>query len=783
MKHLEYFSLFENKSIDMMLDKYKSKGITIDESDYNYFKKVTQKLPNNLRKLLLWLLEGEEASEVSVVYDYYLELRNKHLKVPDINQFKKSEDLYDALQIVENNYKINRIVQELPSDLKSQYKKLSPTLKSTVDSLFKGLSEKDEKNQLIKKISRYKTIGELSKVIDNLLSSPNGYTDMLVSIENDPNSDLIYFENGIIIAKINDYSSSCKLGSSSWCISTSERFFKSYTTDRDQYFIWDFNLNITDPLSLIGLTKNKFEELNLDNIINQGKTIIDLQIRNVHDRNDRTILNNIVNIIKEKKIPFDVLFDTDEKEMIFNSLIKSNVSSVVRYLIKNPNLTDEVCDHIIKNRSTKDVIKMNQEVIANKVNHRGNEGDRLSKWFNLETLNDYLKDLLENDKKLLLEICISKYDKTTSTYFYTLAYTDFISINDLLNYTTHKNDDISNHYISTGTIRKISLSRIEKINDLDEKFEYLFNWYWGIDGITRPAKNLLLSICENNNQLTKTKNKIKALKLIKNNFESSKLLKDIELDNIKGLVELESLVHNIFQYKPKVIYKKEFISNVLDFITRLNENKPNSVIIDVVTKFDFKYMGLETLKLFKIFPINFHNKLYDSINGSHNVGVRLKSKSGWEYMKDINVNGYLPNNPVYQTLVVSTPKDIKDNLDLLNIIIDKTDRVSDKHIYVITSGNKILINKYFNDIIDRVKLYVDKKYFPDYREVIHLILKSKKMSYNDFRDLIRSIFYIIEDKDEQFRDTIERYSKYVEGDDRKKEIILRYLYNNGFRDY
>ena len=171
MKYLlKYKKLFENKAVDQLLAKYAKHGKTIDQSDLDYLKKITNKLPNNLPKLVKWALDGYDiGTDIDVPYDYYVSLREQNLKVPDINQFKSPEDLYDYLQIIEKEYKINKMVQEFPSNLKAQYKRLNDT--SEIDNLLLLLSEKDTKNELIKKISRYKNINDLKKVINNFLSS------------------------------------------------------------------------------------------------------------------------------------------------------------------------------------------------------------------------------------------------------------------------------------------------------------------------------------------------------------------------------------------------------------------------------------------------------------------------------------------------------------------------------------------------------------------------------------------------------------------------------------
>ena len=320
-------SLFENKKyIQKILDES-----DFDESDIKYLKDLTKKNPNNLTKLLKWVLEGEDiGSSISPVYEYYLELREKNLKVPDINQFETPEKLYDYLQDLENSYKVNKIVQELPSNLKSKYRSLKD--KSKVDYYFLELYNRKDKKEIIVKLSKYKNVNDLLEIIKKLLSGSNEYYDILKSLEKDENSEVLYSKNNVILAEIKSYTKSCEIGSRSWCISTSEHMWSSYVTENNnkQLFLWNFNLDPSDNLSLIGITIKNIEQI--------LRSFDKKPIETSHNRRDEYIkysdLSKILNSI-DKEL-HEIVFDTFEisKSYITKGDIRTTYN-ICSYYMKN----------------------------------------------------------------------------------------------------------------------------------------------------------------------------------------------------------------------------------------------------------------------------------------------------------------------------------------------------------------------------------------------------------------------------------------------------------------
>lgn len=74
----------------------------------------------------------------------------------------------------------------------------------------------------------------------------------------DDTSEIVYQNenDNLLILKISTFKQSKLLGTNKWCISRDESHFDNYTTNRFQYFIYDFNKEPSDKLSKIGITLN-----------------------------------------------------------------------------------------------------------------------------------------------------------------------------------------------------------------------------------------------------------------------------------------------------------------------------------------------------------------------------------------------------------------------------------------------------------------------------------------------------------------------------------------------
>jgi hypothetical protein len=118
-------------------------------------------------------------------------------------------------------------------------------------------------NQFIgKKMARFKTTEELNLALNQFINLFGFSYEGVINKANDLNIQIVSKENNSVILKIKNFEEASAIGSSSWCICTSETYFNSYVNkDSNQYFVFDFNKEKSSSESLIGITVDRDGEL------------------------------------------------------------------------------------------------------------------------------------------------------------------------------------------------------------------------------------------------------------------------------------------------------------------------------------------------------------------------------------------------------------------------------------------------------------------------------------------------------------------------------------------
>lgn len=186
----------------------------------------------------------------------------KHNNTPnrlnkDPLQYTEFEELKDEITIINNEKKANKIYQELISDQKQIISKLSDEDRKIFNNW--AIKVHDYRNFDPHKISKLKTFEEIIDYLKAFVKQNEGLdtiSDKRQEIIDTPGAKLIYYNDDVLVAEIEDYEASDKLGSHDWCIVTSEPTFKSYVTRNNskQYFIWDYTKDIVDDMFQIGVT-------------------------------------------------------------------------------------------------------------------------------------------------------------------------------------------------------------------------------------------------------------------------------------------------------------------------------------------------------------------------------------------------------------------------------------------------------------------------------------------------------------------------------------------------
>lgn len=169
-----------------------------------------------------------------------------------------------------------------------------------------------------KKLSLFKDEESFKSFIKKIRSELNGFSMDSTLMKIDDTSKIIYKneDTNLLILKISTFQQSKLLGTNKWCISRTESLFDNYTTNRFQYFIYDFNKDPSDYLSKIGITLNKngvYHTAHYGNDIKAKEEDLYNFIKTIYQFDSNFNLTKEIqekyqleDIIKDKKIKFKI---------------------------------------------------------------------------------------------------------------------------------------------------------------------------------------------------------------------------------------------------------------------------------------------------------------------------------------------------------------------------------------------------------------------------------------------------------------------------------------------
>lgn len=119
-------------------------------------------------------------------------------------------------------------------------------------------SSLDSLKDIEKKISLFKDPKSFIEFIIKIKQELNGFSMKAYLLKMDDTSKIIFKDDSadILILRIKTFDQSKKLGTNKWCISRDSYHFYNYSQGRSQYFIYNFNKEVTDISSKIGITIN-----------------------------------------------------------------------------------------------------------------------------------------------------------------------------------------------------------------------------------------------------------------------------------------------------------------------------------------------------------------------------------------------------------------------------------------------------------------------------------------------------------------------------------------------
>jgi hypothetical protein len=142
-------------------------------------------------------------------------------------------------------------------------KKYDTLVNDDTHNLFKTIFELKLRHEvvqegIINKIAGFESSDDFNNGLSIFINNMNNF-DLETYLEriSTLNVSTIYNEDNKLIVKIKDYDASKQIGSPSWCISRHESYYNNYSKDREQYFVYDFNIKSTSKECIVGITLNK----------------------------------------------------------------------------------------------------------------------------------------------------------------------------------------------------------------------------------------------------------------------------------------------------------------------------------------------------------------------------------------------------------------------------------------------------------------------------------------------------------------------------------------------
>lgn len=165
------------------------------------------------------------------------------------------ENLEDNILKLIKEKKRKKIFDEIE---KGKYSSLfNDENKSLLNEIMEISGVDSVKNDVFKKIAKYKNSEDLNEDLKKHINVINNWNkDFYIrKIGSLKGANVISDKDGKLLVEIKDYEASKEIGSKDWCISYAIEHFESYTGNLNrQYFLYDFNKDILDNTSMIGVT-------------------------------------------------------------------------------------------------------------------------------------------------------------------------------------------------------------------------------------------------------------------------------------------------------------------------------------------------------------------------------------------------------------------------------------------------------------------------------------------------------------------------------------------------
>jgi ankyrin repeat protein len=273
------------------------------------------------------------------------------IKPTDDDQRPISERIQDDIEKVKLNRTFKKFYDQLYGTQKEWVDKASLQQKERLKGIGLGFSEmgKDDGDQIdekyqkslhrvfFSKIKDYKSLDQIIDAAINYIKSVNNnqFSKFIKKIDDvnrrfgqQNGARIVYDQDGYLVIEVYSYIANRELnGHTSHCIARSGGYWDSYLEDYNkQYYVYNFNLEPTDPNSVIGMTIKP-----------------DGTLKAAHNRPDTSVQGKFKEIMKDWKIPYEIFAPMSREEM---EIKKKRIEASKKII--DPNLTFEVAEKALQ---------------------------------------------------------------------------------------------------------------------------------------------------------------------------------------------------------------------------------------------------------------------------------------------------------------------------------------------------------------------------------------------------------------------------------------------------
>jgi len=304
-KNEEYLTVDTNKNIYILPEwsnnskiiVFADSSVLIQNKKNEYQEVLSSKDSIELRSCLLNEYINEQFKKNPTIAKNFKEMKNiayvEHIDTLTniINKYKKNEAILKV-----NNFELLKTFKDIAANNEHSftiYEKFDDTMSKIIrdhkikqyihsiaskkyghlynDETYKiagelydlKLPDNSLQDYIGKKLAAFKTPEQFNDALANFVDSFNSFTpEATLKKAETFGVEVISDKDNIIILRIKDYDQSYAMGSTSWCISRDESYFKSYADNREQYFLYDFSKRSSHNSSMIGVTLERNGEYN-----------------------------------------------------------------------------------------------------------------------------------------------------------------------------------------------------------------------------------------------------------------------------------------------------------------------------------------------------------------------------------------------------------------------------------------------------------------------------------------------------------------------------------------